>query len=125
MVIIQNAEKNVEEVAVRRMEMISPLLDAGLDVAKISHLKKEISLKHQISQRSIGRYLENYKANGFEGLKPKSNTQKSAKLLSNWKEIVDEAILLRRELPSRSIPQIITILEMEGLANTGEIKRTT
>jgi len=40
-------------------------------------------------------------------------------------ELIAEAILLRREVPSRSIPQIIEILEMEGRAPPGRLKRTT
>lgn len=40
-------------------------------------------------------------------------------------ELIDEAILLRREVPSRSIQQIIEILEMEGRAPAGFLKRTT
>ena len=40
-------------------------------------------------------------------------------------EIVQEAIQLRRELPSRSIPTIIRILEAEGKVAPGFLKRTT
>ena len=39
--------------------------------------------------------------------------------------IVDEAILLRREQPSRSVPSIIRVLELEGKVKPGELKRTT
>ncbi len=115
-----------EDTAAKRMMMISPLLEENLDSAKINAIKKEISEKHNISIRSIGRYLDAYREDGFEGLKPKSpggNTK--GKLPDNWEEIVNEAILLRRELPSRSVPQIITILEMEEYAEPGAIKRST
>ncbi|MCM3763336.1 transposase, partial [Alkalihalobacillus oceani] len=37
----------------------------------------------------------------------------------------DQAILLRKEVPSRSVAQIIQILEWEGLAEPGQIKRST
>lgn len=40
-------------------------------------------------------------------------------------ELIAEAILLRREVPGRSVPQIIEILEMEGKAPPGLVKRTT
>ena len=36
-----------------------------------------------------------------------------------------QAILLRREVPGRSVSQIIQILEWEGLAEPGQIKRST
>ncbi len=39
--------------------------------------------------------------------------------------LLDEAVALRRELPSRSIPTIIQILELEGKAEPGFLKRTT
>ena len=115
-----------EDIAAKRMMMISPLLEENLDHAKINAIKKELSEKHNISFRSIGRYLDAYREGGFEGLKPKSpGGNKKGKLPDNWEEVVNEAILLRRELPSRSVPQIITILEMEGFAEPGAIKRST
>jgi putative transposase len=40
-------------------------------------------------------------------------------------EVVDQAVMLRREVPTRSVRQIITILEMEGLVAPGEVKRST
>ncbi len=40
-------------------------------------------------------------------------------------EIVDQAVILRREVPTRSVRQIITILEMEGFVSPGQVKRST
>ncbi|MCL2841524.1 MAG: hypothetical protein FWE05_12230 [Defluviitaleaceae bacterium] len=40
-------------------------------------------------------------------------------------ELIKEAILLRREVPTRSTPQIIEILEVEGKAPKGFLKRAT
>jgi hypothetical protein len=40
-------------------------------------------------------------------------------------KLIDEAILLHREVPGRSISEIIDILEMEGLSEPGFLKRTT
>lgn len=121
-----NTEIKREDVAAHRMMLITPLLDDSLDPAKVSSLKKEISEKYNTSPRSLGRYLEAYRKQGFEGLKPKQASRRNArKLPTNYDEIVGQAILLRRELPSRSVPQIITILELEGYAGPGEIKRST
>ena len=39
--------------------------------------------------------------------------------------ILEQAILLRREVPGRSVAQIIQILEWEGLVQPGQIKRST
>lgn len=38
---------------------------------------------------------------------------------------MEQAILLRREVPTRSVAQIIQILEWEGLAQPGQLKRST
>ena len=40
-------------------------------------------------------------------------------------EQLNQAILLRRQVPSRSVSQIIDILVWEGLAEPGQIKRST
>nr|WP_235885362.1 hypothetical protein [Paenibacillus cymbidii] len=39
--------------------------------------------------------------------------------------VLEQAILLRREVPSRSVRQIIQILEWEGRVKPGEVKRST
>ncbi|HCF49302.1 MAG TPA: transposase, partial [Syntrophomonas sp.] len=57
------------------------------------------------------------------GLKPKGKGRLESKAISE--ELIEQAILLRREVPSRSIAQIIQILEWEGKAGPGEIKRST
>lgn len=121
-----NSETKREDIAAHRMMLITPLLDDSIDPAKVISSKKEISEKYNTSPRSLGRYLEAYRKQGFEGLKPKqASTRNARKLPANYNEIVEQAILLRRELPSRSVPQIITILELEGFAKPGEIKRST
>lgn len=116
--------KKADEIAVQRVQLLSPLLVEGLDGAKVTHLKSQICEQTGISERTIRRYLAQYKNNGFDGLKPKGKGQ----LLREGAippEILDQAILLRREVPNRSIAQIIQILEWEGLAQPGQIKRST
>jgi putative transposase len=39
--------------------------------------------------------------------------------------LLEQAILLRKEAPSRSVAQIIQILEWEVMAEPGQIKRST
>uniref|UniRef100_UPI0035B518E4 hypothetical protein n=1 Tax=Peribacillus tepidiphilus TaxID=2652445 RepID=UPI0035B518E4 len=39
--------------------------------------------------------------------------------------LLEEAFLLRREVPGRSVSQIIQILEWEGKAQPGHLKRST
>lgn len=98
--------KKADDIAVRRMELISPLLADGMDAAMLLQRKKEISEQTGISLRSIGRYLDSYRKSGFDGLKPKAKNSNNNKLPANWEKILEEAIMLRRELPARSVPQI-------------------
>ena len=68
-----------------------------------------------ISERTLRRYLAQYQAEGFAGLKPRDrNPHRSGDAIPP--EILDQAILLRREVPRRSVAQIIQILEWEGLS---------
>ena len=100
-----------EQEAAERLKVIAPLLDENLDEAAIVARKKEIMENSGLSYRTIGRYYESFKEKGYEGLKPSPGTARNTSgLPDNYDEIVTQAIVLRQELPSRSIPQIIKIL---------------
>ena len=115
--------KKAEETAETRMQMIAPLLAPNLGYSDITKLKNELSEGYEISVRTLERYCRNYVENGFEGLFPQGKSREVKYKIP--KELVDAAIELRRELPSRSIPTIIQILEMEGKAEPGFLKRST
>ncbi|MDA8220786.1 MAG: DDE-type integrase/transposase/recombinase [Desulfitobacterium hafniense] len=116
-------KKKAEEIAAGRVQFLSPLLAEGLDPAKARELKAQLCLAHGISERTIRRYLEAYRQKGFTGLKPKGKGRKPTEAIAP--ELLEQAILLRREVPGRSIAQIIQILEWEGKATPGELKRST
>ena len=86
-------------------------------------IRAEICERNQISQRTLERYLTSYLKGGFDALKPQSRSAECKYKIPQ--ELLDEAIRLRRELPSRSVPTIIKILELEGKAEPGFLKRTT
>ncbi|WP_027092669.1 DDE-type integrase/transposase/recombinase [Cohnella thermotolerans] len=117
-------QKKAEEIAEQRFTLLSPLLAAGLDAAKISELKAAICAQYGLSERTLRRYLAEYRENGFRGLKPKTRGRKPGES-SIPAHLLEEAILLRREVPRRSVSQIIQILVWEGKAKPGEIKRST
>lgn len=117
--------KKAEEVAVQRFQLISPLLAEDLDAGKAMQLKVQICQTSGLSERTIRRYISQYRAEGFEGLKPKGKIGTIKRESSLPEHIVEQAILLRKEAPSRSVSQIIQILEWEGLAEPGQIKRST
>ncbi|MEQ8156517.1 MAG: DDE-type integrase/transposase/recombinase [Clostridiaceae bacterium] len=115
-----------EETALLRHEIIAPLLDQSLDTHKKQQLRVMQAEKYGISVRSIYRYEDAYLRDGFAGLKPRERDKRpSPKLPGNFRELVQEAILLKREVPSRSINQIILILEMEGRVTPGVLARPT
>jgi transposase InsO family protein len=115
-----------EEIAVERHRIIAPILvaiDEKTDAAKIVLLKTEACRQNGIHRRTLGRWLDAYEQRGFEGLKPVQREKSGPGVITE--AVLTEAILLRREVPSRSIPQIIEILEMEGRVPVGSLKRTT
>ncbi|MFY2158645.1 transposase, partial [Cytobacillus firmus] len=71
------------------------------------------------SERTIRRYLARFQEDGFGGLKPqgRKGARKSEAISPH---LLEQAILLRKEVPSRSVAQIIQILEWEGLAEPGQ-----
>lgn len=115
--------KKAHETAETRMAIIAPLLVPGLDKAEVRMLRETITEANHVSQRSLDRYLRAYHNEGFNGLLPEGKNSDAKYKIPP--DIVSAAIQLRRELPSRSIPTIIEILEMEGKAEKGFLKRTT
>lgn len=117
-------QKKAEEIATHRVQLLAPLLAGGLDAAQARQIKNSICQQTGISERTLRRYLSHYRADGFGGLKPKGKGQRRSEdsIPSN---ILEQAILLRRQVPGRSIAQIIQILEWEELVQPGQIKRST
>ncbi len=115
-----------EESALARYRIISPILIAmeeNADKGKIGNLKSEACASAGISRKTLWRWLTRYAQNGFEGLKYQGASGEKKRLIPG--ELVKEAIQLRLEVPSRSVPQIIEILELEGKAPAGFLKRST
>ena len=117
-------QKKAEQIAVERVQLLAPLLEEGLDPAKAREIKARICEQSGFSERTLRRYLAMYRKEGFNGLKPKGKgKQAAAPVISP--DIMEQAILLRREVPSRSVAQIIQIMEWEGRIGPGEVKRST
>lgn len=116
-------QKKAEAIAQERMQLLAPLLAEGLDPAMMKQLKTQICTQTGISDRTLRRYLAQYRAGGFNALKPKGRPRKSQETIPE--HVMEQAILLRREVPSRSVAQIIQVLEWEGLVPPGQIKRST
>ena len=118
--------KKAEETAENRFKIITPVLVAveeRTDTAKLKQIRKTVCEQSGISRRTLERWLKAYELGGFGGLKPIAKTYHGPNAIPE--ALIEEAILLRREVPTRSIPQIIEILEMEGKTPIGLIKRST
>jgi hypothetical protein len=116
-------ERKAEERAAERVRMLAPLLEEGLDPAALASLKREACERHGVSERTLRRYLGQYREGGFSGLKPRSPGRPGQR--SVGAEALAEAIQLRREVPGRSVRSIIQILEWEGKIEPGSVKRST
>lgn len=115
-----------EETALERLDLISELLSDVLDPSSRSKLRSQIAFNTGISERTIYRYEKAYKEDGIKGLYPvPRKSSYSKRLPSNYDVILKEAIILRIEVPSRSVNEIIYILEHEGYAPIGSLKRPT
>lgn len=122
----KEVKKWQDEEALKRRRMIAPLLDEGLDEGKRRRMREEAAQKNGISKRSLYRYEAGYRDGGFEGLRPGSRTKKRMQRLpDNFDEVMEQAVQLKREVPKRSVRQIIKILELEGWAAPGVLKQST
>lgn len=114
------------DVALERYSLIAPLLEENLDDAAAVELRYRLAEQYHVSERTLRRYVNAYRTDGFHGLKPAEPVHYCrSKMPANYDEILQQAIQLRREVPRRSIEQIILILEAEGWVTPGVLKRPT
>ncbi|MBR2701470.1 MAG: transposase [Erysipelotrichaceae bacterium] len=115
-----------ENTALSRFQIIQPLLDQTLDKAKRIRIRRKIAADNDISEKTVKRWEDAFFQSGFSGLKPAEKTGgQLSKLPDNFPELLQEAIQLKREVTTRSVNQIIFILEGEGKAEPGVLKRST
>lgn len=115
-----------DEVAAGRFELISPLVGEGMDKGLRADAMRKIVERGGVSERTVRRWLALWQEGGFDGLKPaRGHVRPDARLPESFEGIVEEAIELRREAPSRSVRDIIKILELEGRISPGTVSRST
>ncbi len=122
-----------QAVATFRFEIIAPLAVRKLEPGERAHIVRDLSSRLwktpdgrviRIHARTITRWLSRYRARGYAGLLPEERSDRGVRRLLP-EQVVARAIALRQEDPERSVLQIIRIMELEGLADPGRIKRTT
>lgn len=112
------------KIATQRFEMIAPLVAEGLCAAEKRRRRQEILESHSISERTLRRYLENYRKHGLSGLEPVDRPE-AGSFKAIPQHILDLAMAYKEELPERSVRSIITILEKEGHIRKGTVSLST
>lgn len=108
-----------DAIAFFRYSIILPLLEAAPGTKRktayeLSHKTYHDPINKRIvtfSERTIFTYYSNYKKYGFNGLKPKTKTNKG-KYPSVPENLIKEILTLKEELPTRSARKIIVMLEL-------------
>jgi len=119
-----NMEEKDHNKLLRRYEMIAPLLNENLDTFERRRMRAQILKSSGLSERTLRRYVQNYKEKGYKSLAEIPRSDKGS-LRHVPLKAVDEAVKLRQELPSRSVRRIIEILEGEKIIKPGEVSRTS
>ena len=125
-------EQQALEIANFRYRLIAPIvsrqsLPPGQTQALIGEAAKKnyqipYSNRTTVSERSIERYLQDYRTGGFEALKPKVRNGRKTRIPEEYLEL---AAGLKKENPRRSCCQIIKTLELAGRVPEGVLKQST
>ena len=79
-----------------------------MDEGKRQQMREEAAERNGISKRTLYRYEKGYREEGFEGLRPAGRTKRRRQgLPENFERIMEQAVQLKREVPKRSVRQII------------------
>ena len=113
-----------EEEALRRFQLISPLLQTGLDDAKRIQLRKKIAEENNISVRSLYRYEKAFSERQFTGLKPADREKhRSQKLPENFEFLLEQAITDSKLTPRWFYKGLLDQLGLESRFYRGDSKR--
>ncbi|MEM3485244.1 MAG: DDE-type integrase/transposase/recombinase [Candidatus Methanomethyliaceae archaeon] len=126
-------EEKRREIARFRFHVIAPLVVRHLGPGERAHIMGDLGRmlwkmpdgqSVRISTRTLARWAARYREYGYAGLMPEERTDHGAcRRLSE--QIINRAAELRKEDPQRSISTIIRIMELEGLIQPGQVKRST
>ena len=81
-----------DQTALKRFQMIAPLIGEGLDPAKRAELRRQVAQRNSISERTLRRYEAAYQKAQFEGLKPAGRiAEKIRGPFSGFDKVLEEA----------------------------------
>jgi len=89
-------QKKAEEIALQRLQLLSPLLTGGLDPAQAWQFKA--NARQVCPSAACERYLIQYRKDGLDGFRPKGRDRPPSKD-AKPAGLLDQAILLRRQVP--------------------------
>ena len=126
-------EKQRQEVANFRYGLIAPAVTRKLNPGEQAVLLREIaghtydipySQTKKVSLRTLERYLKAYREGGWEALLPSVRADKlQCKQIAP--DVLEKAIALKQENPTRSVRQIMAILELARFVEPGTLKEST
>ncbi len=120
-------EQKRTEIALFRYRLIAPLIDHPLARGELAaHVRAVAAQHYQIpySQRTtinadtVWSYFAQYRKLGFEGLKPQPR-EDAGKSRRIPEAVVQKAIALREEVPTRSTPMVIAMLRRDPAVPAG------
>lgn len=109
-----------EETALFWYKLIQPFLDGRMSASKRKKIMREMvqglyqipySTKTEVSEANIRMKLYIYRKYGFQGLKPKQRNDKGH-IKAIPPDVLEKALVFKKELPSRSVRTIIRMLKM-------------
>lgn len=126
-------KKQRQEVANFRYGLIAPIVSRKMNPGEQATLLREISShiydipysqEKKVSLRTLERYLKSYREGGWDALLPAPRADKMCcKQIAP--EVLEKAIALKKESPTRSVRQIMAILELAKLVEPGVLKEST
>lgn len=126
-------EHERQAIANFRYGLIAPLVSRKLEPGEQMVLMREIvshtyetpdGQEKKISLRTLERYVQAYRKEGWEALLPSVRADKlQAREIE--KDVLEKAIALKQEQPGRSVRQIIAILELAQYVQPGVLKEST
>ncbi|HHY95676.1 MAG TPA: transposase, partial [Firmicutes bacterium] len=126
-------EERRVEVALFRYGCIAELLQRKLPRGEQARILERLANqeweapggeKVRLSVSTLKSWLARYRKGGFEALKPKPREDRGRPRALD-PALIERAAQLKRELPARSVPQVIRMLEASGEAAKRSLSRAT
>jgi len=118
-------EDDRQRLGLRRYVLIDPVVDRQLARGEKTALLREQSQKNGVSLATLKRYCKNFRLRRLDGLLPSRQRADKDKPRKVPPDILQLAVALREEVPRRTTPTIIAMLEDRYPELTGQIKRPT